>query len=367
MKQNIADIDANFKIDPNVAREGLVFRNIQDAPFEVNGLVFENGRYRRFPEAVAKTVSDGVYALHDCTAGGRVRFKTDSPYIAIYAKYASVIEMPHFALTGSAGFDMYITDDDGKQQFAGTYLPFIKEDEKDGGKNIQHVIDFWVSKEREITINFPLYSKISSLCIGLKDTASLSAPSPYTIKKPVVYYGSSITQGGCASRPGNSYQSILSRRFDCDFINLGFSGNARGEKSITEYIKGLDMSAFVLDYDHNAPSVEHLRDTHHAMFRAVRDAHPTLPIILMPRPKHRLDKHELERRQVIEETYAQAKAAGDEHVYYIDNLCLTQLCGDEGTVDGTHPNDFGFAAMARALENVFEMVFISYRNSEAAT
>ena len=80
----------------------------------------------------------------------------------------------------------------------------------------------------------------------------------YRIKKPVVYYGSSITQGGCASKPGSSYESILSRRFDCDYINLGFSGTAKGEDEIVDYIKGLEMSVFVMDYDHNAPTTEHL-------------------------------------------------------------------------------------------------------------
>lgn len=352
MKQNIAEIDTNFKIDPNVARERIIFHNANGDPFKVHGLIYENGQYRRFPEAVAKTVSDGVYSLHTCTAGGRLRFKTDSPYIAVYAKMPNPCHMPHMAMSGSAGFDLYVTDEDGEQRYAGAFLPFMQED-----STFQYVIDFWVSKEKEVTIHFPLYSRVTELFIGLKDTATLSAPTPYKIEKPVVYYGSSITQGGCASRPGNAYQNILSRRFDCDHINLGFSGNARGESSIAQYIASLDMSAFVLDYDHNAPDVAHLKETHEAMYRTIREAHPSLPIILMPRPKRCLGQSEVERRQVIEETYAVAKASGDQNVYYIDNLQLTALCGDEGTVDGTHPNDFGFAAIAQALGDVFETIF----------
>lgn len=354
MEPDITEIDKNFKLDPNVDREGLVFHNALSEPFRIYGLIHENGQYRRFPEAVAKTVSEGVHFLHVCTAGGRVRFKTTSPYIVLYAKLPSICRMPHFALTGSAGFDVYFTGKDGTQEFAGTYIPFFKDETPN---SFQHALDFWNNDEKEVTINFPLYSKVSDLYIGLQSTAALSAPSPYIIQKPVVYYGSSITQGGCASRPGNSYQSILSRRFDCDYINLGFSGRALGEKSITDYIAGLDMSAFVLDYDHNAPSTEHLKNTHETMFKAIREAHPTLPIIMMSRPKFRLNQEETNRRQVIEDTYNHAIANGDQNVYFVDNTQLTQLCGQEGTVDGTHPTDFGFYAMAKALEPVFEKIF----------
>ena len=112
-------------------------------------------------------------------------------------------------------------------------------------------------------------------------------------------YGSLITQGGCASRHGMSYQSIVSRKFNCDYINLGFSGNAKAEDEITDYIKNLEMFVFVLDYDHNAPTVEYLKNTHEKMFKAVRDAHPDIPVIMMSRPKHFLTEEEKERRKVV--------------------------------------------------------------------
>lgn len=354
MKNNMAEVDANFKIDTNIAKADIVFHNVRNAPFQTYGLIYEDGQYRRLPEAVARSVSDGVHTLHNCTAGGRVRFKTDSPYVAISAKMISVGQMPHYALSGSAGFDLYVTGESREQRFAGTYLPFLNE-AQDG---FEGVIDFWKSEEKEITVNFPPYSRVAALYIGISNAATLSEPTPYTIKQPVVYYGSSITQGACASRPGNTYQSIISRRFDCDFLNLGFSGNALGESGIADYIAGLDMSAFVLDYDHNAPSADHLKNTHTAMFQTVRQAHPTLPIVIMSRPKRYLNREEQQRRQIIEETYQAAKAQGDDHVYFIDNTALTQLCADEGTVDNTHPNDWGFYSIAHALENVLSDIFV---------
>ncbi|MBR7165893.1 MAG: hypothetical protein IKD18_06405, partial [Clostridia bacterium] len=202
-----------------------------------------------------------------------------------------------------------------------------------------------------------LYSIVGELYIGLRKGASILPPAPYKIEKPVVYYGYSITQGGCASRPGTSYQSILSRRFDCDYINLGFSGNAKGEEAMGEYISNLEMSAFVFDYDYNAPSAEHLQNTHERMFLQIREKHKDLPVIILPRPKFYLNETDEKRRAIIRNTYLNARARGDENVYFIENRKLMELAGNEGTVDGAHPNDLGFASMAKAIGDVLETVF----------
>ena len=192
--------------------------------------------------------------------------------------------------------------------------------------------------------------------IGLQENADISESSPYKTEKPIVYYGSSITQGGCASRPAMSYQSIVSRKFDYDYINLGFSGNAKAEDEIIDYIKNLEMSVFVLDYDHNAPTVEHLRNTHEKMFKAVRNAHPDIPVIMMSRPKYILTEEEKERRKVVETTYNNAVAFGDKNVYFIDGKALTKLCRDDGTVDNCHQTDLGFSSMADAVYRVLETI-----------
>ena len=125
-------------------------------------------------------------------------------------------------------------------------------------RHFEDVLDYSERKMRSFVINFPLYTDVCELYLGLEESAKVEAAPDYEIKVPVVYYGSSITQGGCASRPGTSYQAIISRRLNCDYVNLGFSGNAKGEPAIAEYIAGLEMSVFVYDYDHNAPNPEHL-------------------------------------------------------------------------------------------------------------
>ena len=109
--------------------------------------------------------------------------------------------------------------------------------------------------------------------------------------------------------------SIISRRFHCDYINLGFSGSTRAEDTIAKYIAGLDMSLFVYDYDYNAPTADHLRDTHEKMFQTIRNAYPGLPIIILSRPKITLNETEEDRRQIIASTYQKAMASGDNRVF----------------------------------------------------
>ena len=343
---DISKVDSNFKVETKLNLADIKFYDVTKAPFSVCGVFYENGKFRRMPEEVAKTVSEGVYALHTHTAGGRVRFKTDSPYVAIYTKMSNIGKMPHFALTGSAGFDLYAN---GK--YAATFVPPF-----DINNGYESVARFETCKMREITVNFPLYSSVESLFIGISENAELSAPDDYSLNKPIVYYGSSITQGGCASRAGMAYQSIISRRLNADFINLGFSGSAKGEEEIVEYISHLEMSCFVYDYDHNAPDLEHLKNTHEKMFKNIRKAKPNIPIVIMPRPKYSLTEDENKRFQIIKETYEKALENGDKSVYLIDGRKLMETAGDDGTVDGGHPTDLGFTSMAKALGNLLEKI-----------
>lgn len=348
---NISELDANFKIETAIKKDDIRFLDVRQAPFGLYGIFYENGKFRRMPEPVAQTVSPAVLRLHAHTAGGRVRFQTDSPYVAIKAKFGAITRMSHFALTGSAGFDMYITQNEEEPRHTKTFVPPY-----DIADDYEAEHTFASPGKREITIHLPLYSELCELYIGLSESATVSAPTPYRYEKPVVYYGSSITQGGCASRPGMSYQNIISRRLSCDHINLGFSGNAKAEVEIAEYIKNLNMSVFVYDYDHNAPTVQHLRDTHERMFRIIREANPELPIICASRPKVRLSKTDLERLEIIRETYNNSRANGDQNVYLIEGSKLMELAGTEGTVDCTHPTDFGFASMAKGFGDLLEKI-----------
>ena len=339
---DISKIDKNFKVETKIDKEDIKFYKIDEYPFKVYGIFKENGKYRRMDENVAKTVSDGVYELHTNTAGGRIRFVTDSSYIAISVKMKFGYKSQRMPLTGSKGFDLYADN-----HYVNTFQPPVEFE-----NGYESICNFPEKKQREITINFPLYSDVEDLYIGLQNDATLIEAKPYKNTKPIVYYGSSVTQGGCASRPGMSYQAIISREFDYDYINLGFSGNGRAEDEIAEYISNLDMSVFVYDYDYNAPTPEYLEETHEKMFKTIRNAQPDLPIIMMTSPKFYINDVVLKRRSIIRTTYNNAVSAGDKNVYLIEGDALTELCKGEGTVDGIHPTDFGFASMANAVSKV---------------
>lgn len=337
--KRIFEIDENFKVATETDRADAVFYDPRKPPFRLYGVFYENGMYRRLPEAVAKTVNEGVYYLHANTAGGRLRFRTDSPYVIVNAEMSGADHMVHFPLVGSGGFDLYA---DGV--YEGSFIP--PADLKTG---YESVVDLGSRALRDITVHFPLYANVHKLGVGLAGDAKLLPGGEYRELPPIVTYGSSITQGGCASRPGNAYQNMLSRMLNADHLNLGFSGSARGEDEISAYIAGLNMSVFVLDYDHNAPTPAHLAKTHERLFRTVRTANPELPVIMLSRPKYRLTADEEERRAIVQKTCESALAAGDKNVYFLDGPALMATAKDDGTVDGCHPNDLGFYSMAQAL------------------
>ena len=347
---DIGKIDKNLAVDKEINKSGLKFYSFEDEPFKIYGNIKrgDGGLLYRLPREVAAATSPGVLALSTNTAGGRVRFRTNSKRVAIIAKYDSVSIMPHFPITGSVGLDVYA---DGV--FMGGYVPPVKMP-NNAYEGVHAVGDG--TKEQDITINLPLYSNLTELYIGIDERSSLLAPTPYKQEKPIVYYGSSITQGGCASRPGSAYQAHLSRWLDADFINLGFSGSAKGEEAIVNYIASLDMSIFVCDYDYNAPTNEHLEATHMPLYRKVREAHPDLPIIFMTRPNGALTENRKERRAIIKKTYDTAISEGDKNVYFLDPTEHTPFMADEGTVEGCHPTDLGFYFMANALLPILKKI-----------
>lgn len=353
MKQDISKIDPNF-LSGSVMADDFVWYDILNAPIEIRGLaVHEGDCFCRLDEKVLPLMNEGVQSLAYHTAGGRVRFRTNAEKIAVRvcSRYANM--MSHMPLTGSAGIDVY---ENGK--FTASVRP---ASDTDGWYEGLVPNAFFTGDDVDIEINLPLYNGLTHMVIGLPEGASLEAPRPYTVDVPVVYYGSSITQGGCASRPGNTYQGFLSRWFDTDHINFGFSGSARGEKEMAEYIATFPMSVFVMDYDHNSPSPEHLWNTHENFFKIIRKAHPDVPVIFITRPDAQtnyeyqsLGDHYAERcREPIFTTYQNALKAGDQKVFFVDG---NTLFGDDDfdacTVDRCHPNDLGFYRMAQAIRPV---------------
>ncbi len=348
----IAKIDPNFVLPGAVQSEDIEWFDAAKPPFVIYGATQTNP-YARMPMEVAKTVSEGVQVLSTNTAGIRARFYTDSPYIAIRAEWDAQCRMPHMPFLGISGFDLYrVSGTRHKQTYLASLTPPVHCEK--GYEAIAHV----GGGMTEYVLNFPLYNNVSRLLIGVAKGSQWQAPQPYANALPAVFYGSSITQGGCASRPGTCYQSFLSRALDLDYVNLGFSGNCRAENAMIDYLSHLEMSVFVSDYDHNAPSPEHLASTHERLYRAIRAAHPDLPYVIISKPDFRNTQDDRARRAITMATYQKAVSEGDEHIYFVDGASI--FAGDESdacTVDGCHPNDLGFYRFAKALLPVFERIY----------
>lgn len=344
----LEDIDHNLRIPATVTEPDIVWHDARSAPFAIYGLYnVSNPPFRRMPDEVAQAVSENVAKLAHNTAGGRIRFATDSDVVAIHALMPGITHFPHMALSGSAGFDLYI--DDPQTETSRFWLPFLPP--KDVQDGYESLIRFPCKKLRFITVHLPLYSNVDTLMIGIRNDAVLREGMAYRNDRPVVYYGSSVTQGGCASRPGNSYQSIIARRMNLDYINLGFSGSGKAEDEMIAYLASLPMCAFVSDYDHNAPNVEHLQKTHCKLYKAIRAAHPDIPYLMLSRSEiERCYDENILRRNVVMDTYRYARENGDRNVYYIDGMSVFRgIDEDICTVDGTHPNDCGFAKYADVI------------------
>lgn len=344
---DVGAIDPNMNIAPVENAENIIFREVQHAPFQLYGVYYseEHQTFLRMPPETAATVNEGVLGGSSVTAGGRVRFSTDSSRIIIRTLQPELWALSRMPLTGTGGFDLY-EDKDGESVYLKTFIPPL--DMKTG-----QIAEITLStrQKRSFTIHFPLYSAVSRLEIGLEKDAVLKPGKNYLPAAPIVYYGSSITQGGCVSRPGNAYPTIISRRLNRDFINLGFAGNAKGETEMANYLASLDMSVFVCDYDYNAPDEAHLKRTLLPFVETVRCARPHLPIIMVSRPNfHPDNRYDIERREIVRNAYEHFVAFGDARIRFVDGATLfgTEY-RDCCTVDDCHPNDAGMLRMAKVI------------------
>ena len=353
--KRIEEIDPNFQVN-DFLPQGYSFLDPREEPFQLYGIVSnEEGSFCRLPLDFLPQCSEGVRDLARHLAGACVRFSTDSSGLCVLWELLGQGNMGHFTACGQSGMELFEETDGGVRQTA-NLIPQM--DNGRGCCSLQRAFIPLASGLRHYALYLPLYNGLKQLSLGFAPGARVEAGRRPRIAKPLVFYGSSITQGGCAAKTGSCYTTLLARRLDAAQINLGFSGNAKGEESMARYIAGLEMSVFILDYDHNAPSVEHLSATHEPFFRIVRQAQPQLPIVLVSKPDFDRDiPGNRLRRDVIVRTYANALAAGDKNVYFVDGehffgAADRDLC----TVDGCHPNDIGFLRMADTLEPVLRHI-----------
>ncbi len=352
MANRIDQADKNFKTVTTLEETDIAFYDVRQEPFKLYN--FYNPKqeevFRRLPEEIAKNSNEGVYYVSRNTPGGRVRFSTNSRYVAIKADMYNVELVNRMAMAGTAGFDLYEVRGD-KYKYIETYLPPI--DTKDGFESVIYLPD---SKERTFEIYFPIYSGVKNLYIGLQETATLKEAHDYTNTKPILFYGSSVTHGACATRPGLAYPAMVERKLDTDVLNLGFSGSCHAEQILVDYMTTLDFSAFVSEYDYNEETAEELEKRHYNMYSTFRKAHPDIPIILMSRPSFDIEKPEyVKMRDVVKDSYEKAVKSGDNNVYFLDGEFLYDG-SDDCSSDNIHPNDLGFSRISEKIVNILKEV-----------
>lgn len=309
-------------------------------------------RYERLPLSIKDRARDAIWLHGKMTAGLALRFNTNSTAISVKWDLLMNSMMNHMPMTGIKGFDLYSLEGD-KWVYVKTALPSATTPLSE--KSNTAVIVFNMErKEREYMLYFPLYDGVTSLKIGVDSLAGIR-PSKVDLpvrSKPVVCYGTSILQGGCASRPGMVHTSILSRWLNREFINLGFSGNALLDYEIAEVMSELDASVFVLDFLPNATE-ENIEERMERFYSILRDKHPHTPIIFIESPvfpSGRLDK-EIGKKlsgknDAMVKMFNKLKEKGEKNIWLIPGLDMSD---NEATVDGIHFTDLGFMRYAEYL------------------
>jgi hypothetical protein len=349
--------DVNMRTNKADA-SGLAWYPPTQMPMQLCGFAwYEQDRaYRRMPLKPSHKLPQAVDNLANCTAGGQIRFQTNSTKLCVRVKLAGLAGMNHMPATGQCGFDCY-AGDPGRQKF-------VNATKYDHTKQEYECKFFELPPEkgnRNITLNFPLYQGVQSVEIGVDENAALLGPPPWQLNAPVVVYGTSITQGGCASRPGMAYTNILSRRLNVEFINLGFSGSGRGEPEVAHVIAGIERPAMlVLDYEGNTgPTFEGLSETMPEFIRILRATHKTVPLLVISRIPFAMDTidpvkmQERTRKRDFQRDLVRNLRKSDNQIFFHDGHDLLGSNFDECTVDGVHPTDLGFIRMADVLEPVF--------------
>ena len=339
--------------------DGFTYIDIKNPPFVLGGLIKpedNNNEYYRLDATKKDEYSDANRSLAKCSAGCCVRFITDANEISLHITLKNACTgMHHFCDRGVYGVDAYIgTGTDRK--YVGRMMQTFAENPNfnSGTLNLPMGIN-------EVMINLPLYAGIEKLEIGFPEDAKIGYPTPRT-NGAIAFYGSSITQGGCVSRPANSYANIICRALDADCVNYGFSGSAMGELAIAEHIASRDLACFVMDYDYNSPSLEHLKETHEPFFKKIREVQPVLPVVFVTHPFYdKANENDKKRIEIVKTTYENAKENGDENVYFVDSSkFFTKEMRDLYAVDNLHPNDLGQFSMA---ETIFPTVKKAIRRS----
>ncbi len=325
-------------------------------PLVVEGFPFfqEEKQYRRMMLCPPMPLPHDVEYLNWNTAGGQLRFRGKFRELKLRVTLNTTPDMYHMTTVGEGGFDCYLGRDGEEPVYYSSV--FLTDD---------HAVSYEAALyegepiEQDVILNFPLYKGVKSLEVGVDDDAVLWPPTPHRNGR-IVVYGGSIDQGACASRPGMAYTNILSRWLDAEFVNLGYSGSGRAEDEVALAIREIpDVSMFVINTAGNCPGCEYLTEHFPRFIAILRERYPQTPILIYSLPKRPCDRfghdHMMsnEAKAIRLEALFAERVACDRHFYFLRAEGEPSFDGHvleyETTVDGCHPNDYGFMLMAKEL------------------
>lgn len=322
----------------------------KDKPIRVFGVpnIEKSGIFERLPKDLREKLPSLEF-LGRRTPGARIGFRTDAPSFTVRISLETLSPDIGLSIYSCQSACVYLGERK-KSTFLGLVNPpnyETKEFEKTFNK---------AEGMEEITIWLPRNEIISNVEIEIPDGYRVEEPTPYKYSVPAIYYGSSITEEAAAANQCASYNALISRHLDLDYYNFGFSGNCKGELEMADFINTLDFSVFVYDYDHNAPTPEHLKQTHEPFYKKIREKNPSVPIVMITRPTATFNDDARLRRDIVRTTYENALKNGDKNVYFVDGEDFFKDFDDKEVcfVDTVHPTDLGFYKMAEKIEPVIK-------------
>ncbi len=358
----IGSIDKNMAVNLVGEDSTLTWYDPLLPPFRLSGFHWykQDKALNRLPKSSfdeIEKVNQKVNRLATNTAGGQIAFKTNSTKLCIKVKLPCRSNMSTMTPAGQSGFDCYMSYNSSPFYFEAVTA-------FDASKAEYEVVLFENrgTEDKEILLNFPLYNGVDEVSLALDSSAYICEPSEFEVKNPIVFYGTSITQGGCASRPGMAYTNIISRRLNANHLNLGFSGNAFGEIELANTINLIDSpSCIIIDFEGNGGLNGMLEKNLYQLIERIRTVHSNTPILVVSRFPYQPETHSqkaLDRRTELREfqrqTVNQFREKGDQSIYFLNGSTLLGDDFAECSVDTVHPTDLGFMRMADKLTPIIK-------------
>ena len=335
-----------FAAEGATISDGMKWFDGRELPIEGRAFDGTGHYYDRLPTNVTTSVNSGVRSrMHD-TSGMLFRFSTDSSRLVFkWTPYSTSLSMNHMPATGVSGIDVYRFD------AAKGRWRYVTVGRITSASGATLSLDW--TPGTPCLVNLPLYNGIREFTLGVDPEASVSPLPPRAsgIDKPVVFYGTSITQGGCASRPGMSFVNIIGRDLDVPVVNLGFSGSGLMELEMSEHLAAIDASCYVLDcvWNMRSMTVDAFQERYESFIRNLRAKRPDVPIVMAGMSDVYCGGPN-DKDECVRALYERLVAEGWTNLVHLPKDGM--YSGDfEGTVDGTHANNLGMRSLAKAYGN----------------